>query len=155
VNEPRAALAVGGASAAAVAVWLLAQILVTTGMGREAVDVALHAARALLLVQALAAALVVPLLARSAAPLRSLLVVQTVALPLLGFMWLIGVPARPLALGWAGVLLAAAALAVASRAVIERARGAWPRSVATVWLELGGAAAVWLAYPAWIRWLGL
>lgn len=153
----RAAVAIGGASAAAVAVWLLAQLHVTLGMGLAAIDVSAQSARALLLVEALLAALVVPQFAarRWSGALPPFIAIQLVTLPLLSFFWLTGVTARPLLVGTLCVSIAAVAIAFVARGAATATADPHVRSVAVAALQIGGCAAAWYAHPAWMQWLGV
>jgi hypothetical protein len=142
---------------AAVAVWVLVQMRLTIAGGRDVLPVALQGARALLLVQALVAAVLAPVLAveSGARELPWLAALQVLALPLVSFLWLTGVSARALVVGTACVIAATWTMAALARAVAAAARRSSIAGAAIVGLQAIGGAVVLRFEPIWLRWIGL
>ena len=145
------------AYALALGVWLLAQMSLALDAGRPAADIAVGAARGLLLVQALVAVLVAPLLSAALAPraaLTAALAMLLAALPLVTFVWLTTpLPATRLLLVEAGVLAVALTAVLASALLARWLPAAVPRALALATLGSGGAAACWLLHPGINAWL--
>lgn len=156
MNTRAAAVAFGAAATAAIAVWLLAQIYLSSIGGFAVAAVSADGARVVFLVQLIVVSLAVPWLA-AASPVRdivrSLALVVLIPLPLVTFVWLTtGIPARSLLLAEVAVAVGAAALALSM--LLARRLPAL-RALALCGLQIAGIALAWQWHGPALQWLGV